>query len=226
MRWTRVIGAVAAGGAAALALALPGARGAPGPERRPGRVVRIERPRLRPATPIRFCIIMSPGEAEMVCYGRAPPAQGSRFAVVDDSGMRGHVIARESARAPGHDGCELGTAHAVTLEVVDAELGSSSYFWQVAVQGVAIEPDGRLLPPEPQVRSPSGRDGEQVWARLDRDGDGEADVLGTAHDCTGEVRDLPPAPSGQRVVPLCLDTWLRDQLEWTMVGRDVFLQCH
>ena len=214
--------------AAAACAALAGAALAPaaaGPGGRHGRVVRIERPRLKAPDPVRFCIITNPGEQAMVCYGRGAPAAGARFSVLDDGGLRGQVTTREATRAEAYDGCQLGTAHQVSFDASGADLGTAPTFYQVAVQGVALERGARLLR-DPQIRAPSGRSSEQVWAALDRDGDGMADLLGTAYDCTGEVRDLPRAPSGQHVAPLCLDYWLRDQVDWTMVGRDVFLQCH
>jgi hypothetical protein len=220
---------VALAGAIVAPVALVGAVLGPawaGPEAgRAGRVVRVERPRLQPPEPVRFCIITNPAERGMVCYGRTSPAPGTRFSVLDDSGLRGQVTAREATRAEAYDGCQLGTAHQVTFDTDGADLGNTPTFYQVAIQGVSLERGARLLR-DPQIRAPSGRSNEQVWAALDRDGDGMADLLGTAYDCTGEERDLPRAPAGQQIAPLCLDYWLRDQVDWTKVGRDVFLQCH
>jgi hypothetical protein len=193
--------------------------------RRRGQVVRVERPRARPADPVRLCIITNPGEGKMVCYGRSPPEVGAQFTVLDDAGLRGRVTAGEARRADSYDGCQLGSAHEVDMVLGELDLGLAPYFYQMAIQGVALERGARLLR-DLQVGSPSGRDSEQVWAWLDRDGDGEVDLLGTAFDCSSEERSLPPAPPGQTVVPLCLDYWMRDRAEWTRVGRDVFLQCH
>jgi hypothetical protein len=95
----------------------------------------------------------------------------------------------------------------------------------VAVRGVEVEEGGRVLPPRLRD-SPSGRPNEHVWSTIDRDGDAEADMLGTAFDCEGEVPDPPPAPPGrQKVAPVCIDYWTRDSAEWTRVGRDLFFNC-
>lgn len=207
------------------ALASLSAEAAP---RRPGRVVRVERPRLAPPEPIHLCMVANPGESRMTCYGKAAPEPGSRFALIDESGVRGRVVVRESTRS-SVDACQLGTAHDVVIESVDpgqpttAGGGSSSYYI-VAVRGVEIAERGRLLRDLP-IRPPSGRASENVWTIIDRDGDGEADMLGTAFDCSAEVTDLPAARPGQRLDTVCIDYWSRDAAEWSQVGRDVFFNC-
>jgi hypothetical protein len=201
------------------ALALP-AEAAP---RRSGRVVRVERPRLAAPEPVHLCMV---GEAKMTCYGKTPPERGSRFTVIDESGVRGRVVVRDSSRST-FDACQLGTAHDVVIEPEEGALPSgvqSSSYYIVAVRGVEVGAHGRLLRDVP-LRAPSGRPTENVWTVIDRDGDGEADLLGTAFDCASEVQDLPVARAGQKLDTVCIDYWSRDAAEWTQVGRDIFFNC-
>jgi hypothetical protein len=216
---------------ASLAL-VPGLHAAPRaaarpPDHRRGRVVRVNRPRRLAPEPVRLCMVTpadAKAEAKMVCYGATPPEPGSRFALIDDVGVRGVGTVRDSTRS-GYDACQLGSAHDVVLALDEPPLpGSPSGMYMVAVEGVAIEKGSRILR-DAQVRAPSRRDNDQVWTVIDRDGDGTADLLGTAYECSAEIRDLPAPPAGQRIWPLCIDYWVRDAVDWARVGRDVFYQC-
>lgn len=204
------------------ALALP-AEAAP---HRAGRVVRVERPRLSAPDPVRLCTVANPGESRMTCYGKTPPEPGSRFALIDESGLRGRVVVKESSRS-SVDACQLGTAHDVVIESEEGAMptapGGASYFI-VAVRGVEIADRGRIVR-ELTIRPPSGRSTENVWTGLDRDGDNEVDLLGTAYDCSAEVPDLPAPRIGQKLDTVCIDYWSRDAAEWTQVGRDIFFNC-
>lgn len=207
---------------AVCALALP-AEAAP---RRPGRVVRVERPRLAAPDPVHLCMVANPGESRMTCYGKAAPEPGSRFALIDESGLRGRVVVKEATRS-SVDACQLGTAHDVVIEAEDGAMPtapSAASYYIVAVRGVQVNERGRLLRDLP-LRPPSGRSTENVWTIIDRDGDGEADMLGTAFDCSSEVADLPAPRAGQRLDTVCIDYWSRDAADWTQVGRDIFFNC-
>ena len=204
------------------ALAVP-ASAAP---RRVGRVVRVERPRLAAPDPVHLCMVANPAESRMTCYGKNAPEPGSKFALLDEGGVRGRVIVRESTRSTV-DACQLGSAHDVVIESEDGTMPSASSaasYYIVAVRGVEIGERGRLLRDLP-LRAPSGRSSENVWTIIDRDGDGEADLLGTAFNCAAEVPDLPVARAGQRLDTVCIDYWSRDPAEWTQVGRDIFFNC-
>lgn len=162
----------------------------------------------------------------MTCYGKRPPEPGQRFAVIDESGMRGRVVVKESTRSTV-DACQLGTAHDVAIEGEEGALPGapqSSSAYVVAVRGLEVGEHGRILRDLP-LRAPSGRSTENVWTVIDRDGDGEADLLGTAYDCSAEVSDLPAARAGQKLDTVCIDYWSRDAAEWTQVGRDIFFNC-
>lgn len=162
----------------------------------------------------------------MTCYGKAAPEPGSEFAVVDESGLRARVVVRESTRS-SVDACQLEHAHDARIEVTEGtmpDVASTSAFFVLAIGGTKIHPGGRLLR-ELSLRPPSGRSTENVWTMIDRDGDGEADMLGTAFDCSAEVPDLPAPRPGQRLDTVCIDYWSRDAAEWTQVGRDIFFNC-
>lgn len=162
----------------------------------------------------------------MTCFGGGAPDPGTRFALVDDIGVRGYGTAIRSQESP-QDYCKVGSAHDVELEYEGSHgldpRPTAGYPFTLAVQGVTLDEQARVVREE-QLR-PSGKDSEQVWMAVDRNGDGDADLAVTAFECTGEVRSLPHAPAGQRVAPYCLDYWLRDDVEWTKVDRYVFFTC-
>jgi hypothetical protein len=197
-----------------------------GPERRAGKIVRVDRPRRRAAEHVRACVLTNPDGRRMTCFGGSPPEPGTRFALVDDVGLRGYGAAVE-AHPAGQDYCKIGSAHEVEL-AYDGPHGleprpSGGFPSTLAVHGVRLQQGARVLPDQ-QLR-PSGREAEQVWTAVDRDGDGEADLAVTAFECSDQVRELPIAPAGQRVSPYCLDYWLREDGGWTKVERYVFFNC-
>jgi hypothetical protein len=203
------------------AQASPGAAG-----RRSGKVVRVERPRLRAAERVRVCPLTNPDGRRMTCFGGPPPEPGTRFALIDDIGVRGHGVSLQS-QPSGQDYCKIGSAHEVELTYEEPHgldpRPTSGFPFTLAVQGVPLEEGARVMMDQ-QLR-PSGREAEQVWMAVDRDGDGDADLAVTAYECSDQVRDLPIAPSGQRVSPYCLDYWVRDEIEWTRAERYVFFNC-
>jgi hypothetical protein len=211
--------------AVALSAAPPSPAGAE-PRRRAGKIVRIDRPRMRAAERVRVCSLTNPEGRRMTCLGGSPPEPGTRFGLVDDLGLRGHGLAVR-AQASGQDYCKNGSAHEVELTYeeprgLEPRPGPGSPF-TLAVQGVPLDEGARLVLDQ-QLR-PSGREVEQVWMAVDRDGDGDADLAVTAFECSDQVRDLPLAASGQRVSPYCLDYWLRDGAQWSKVERYVFFNC-
>jgi hypothetical protein len=209
--------------AAAAMVAWP-ARAAPAPPaaRRSGKVVRVERPRVRSAERVRICPLTNPDGRRMTCFGGPPPEPGTRFALVDDIGVA------VQSQPSGQDYCRIGSAHEVELTYEEPQglepRPASSFAFTLAVQGLAIAEGARVLMDQQQLR-PSGREAEQVWMAIDRDGDGDADLAVTAFECSEQIRDLPIARSGQRVSPYCLDYWVREEVEWSKVERYVFFNC-
>jgi hypothetical protein len=203
------------------------ARGAPpAASRRPGKVVRIERPRVRAGERVRVCPLTNPDGRRMTCFGGPPPEPGTRFALVDEIGLRGHGVAVQS-QPSGQDYCRIGSAHEVELAYEEPQglepRPTSGFSITLAVQGLTMSDGARVLMDQ-QLR-PSRREVEQVWMAVDRDGDGDADLAVTAFECSEQIRDLPIARSGQRVSPYCLDYWVRDDVEWIKVERYVFFNC-
>lgn len=184
---------------------------------RPGRVIRIERPRLAAQSPVRACIMIDPAAGSAVCYGEAPPA-GTSFTVIDEEGVRGRATSG-LAEPSEQDLCGFGTPTEVELlfdgTVAPARTGFSL---TMAVAGLELAEEGRLVR-DPDVGV------ENVWLSFDRNGSGLVDFLVTARECTDEVGDLPNAPGGKRTSAYCIDYLLRDGLEWTKRGGDVFYSC-
>jgi hypothetical protein len=196
------------------------------PARRPGKVVRVERPRLHGAERVRVCPLTSPEAQRMTCFGGPAPEAGTRFALVDEVGLRGHAVAVRS-QPYGQEQCKFGSAHEVEVTYEEAHgldpRPPNGLPFTLAVQGVSLDAGARLVLDQ-QLR-PSGREVEQVWMALDRDGDGDADLAVTAFECSDQVRDLPIAPVGQRLSTYCIDYWMREVIEWVRVERYVFFNC-
>ena len=206
--------------------ALVAAPAAGSPPRRAGEVVRVERPRRRPTEGVRVCPITNPEARRMTCCGGAPPEPGARFTLVDVAGLRGS--ARASRVHPSaQDTCKVGSASEV--ELAPGQPGaleprpSTGFPFTLAVQGVALSDEARVVF-DPQLR-PSGRDLEEVWVALDRDGDLEPDLAVTAFACAASVRELPIAPAGTQAAPYCVDYWARGAGGWARIARHLFYNC-
>lgn len=217
---TLVAAVIVVGVLAILAAELLGA-----PARR-GRVERVERPRFAAAAAVRVCPLMPPSEDRVTCYGGAAPEPGTPYTLVDEHGVRATAVAR-SSEAAQQDPCKLGSMHDVVLDYGGGGLvrRPQGFTNTMAIQGVALGKQARILT-EPTLRSPSGRDADQLWISLDRDGDARVDLAVTYADCTGQVTDVPSPPSGmQKVTPYCMEYWLKDGLDWKRVNREIYYAC-
>lgn len=194
--------------------------GAPEAGARPGEVVRVERPRGLSSTGLRLCPVNLSAQGRVTCFGERPPAPGTRFVLLDGEGSRGHVIARR-VQPSEQDRCGLGYLHDVAI---DGEISGGDLGVSVAVQGLGEADDARVLPYGLRSRSPSGRDEDQVWMAIDRDGDDLADVLATYRECAAEP-GMPLPPVGKTVQGLCLDYWALRRGEWRRLGSDVYYDC-
>jgi hypothetical protein len=231
-RKARIWLGVAIGAAVVVVLALdlrgqPAARPA-SPAARRGRVERVERPRFAAATAVRICPMMPPADDRVTCYGGTQPNVGTTYQLVDEEGVRATARAR-SVEVAAQDPCRLRGMHDVLLDVVSGKVprwGQGYNTTLLGVQGVALEPGARVLT-DPTLRSPSGRDGDQIWVAIDRDGDARVDLAVTYADCSAEVRDLPRAAGvGQKVTPYCMDYWLRETgIDWRRANRDIYFAC-
>jgi hypothetical protein len=213
--WALLVGLVVL----AVALAVATAEGGP---RRRGRSERVERPRFATPDSVRVCSLVSPDD-KLTCYGGPAPPIGTHFVVVDEQGVRGGGVV-ERVEVSSQDTCRLAATHDVYLSLDQPLVQRQGYTTSVGVEGVSFDPRG-MVRSDPNLRSPSGRDIEQIWLSLDRDGDNRVDMAATYFDCSAEVHDLPVAPTGQRVMPYCLEYWLRDGADWKRVNRDVYYNC-
>jgi hypothetical protein len=172
------------------------------------------------------CPVIGPREDRFTCYGGDAPAVGSEFVLLDQDGYRGRVQVTRTARAKP-DPCDLGTIHDVFFDGAPAVTGSKARrgFVVVAVQGREVDLDrSRLVLETAGLRSPSGRDDEQVWLAIDT-GDGERpEALVTASDCSGRVAPPVVTAPGKTGMSYCLDYWVRDG-RWRRAGRDVYQSC-
>jgi hypothetical protein len=205
--------------------AAPPAPPAPPAPHRGGRMVRVERPRRAAPEAVRLCPLVDQDQGRLICYGATPPEPGTRYAILDDSGMRGWATVRRSEPST-QDSCRLGTMHDVQVDYEEGMQPAArpGYTLAIAVEGVAVESTARLLH-DTSARSPSGRDSDQVWMTIDKNGDGEGDLAVTTYECTGEIHDLPIAPGGQRVASYCIEYWAKDDADWRKLGRDLFFYC-
>jgi hypothetical protein len=210
----------------ALAALLGAPAAAAPPPRRAGEVVRVERPRRRPPEGVRVCPITNPEARRMTCFGGTAPEPGARFTLVDEAGLRGSARARR-VHPSSQDTCKVGSASEV--ELVGGQPGAleprptTGFPFTLAVQGVALSEEARVVF-DPQLR-PSGRDLEEVWVALDRDGDLEPDFAVTAFACAATVRELPIAPVGLQAAPYCVDYWARGAGGWARIARHMFYNC-
>lgn len=190
------------------ALAVP-ATGAP---RARGKVVRVERPRGTAVMP-RVCDVRA--DRAGTCLG-PEPALGELITVLDETGVIAEVRITEATAfsTSGASACQ--SLWNIKTEVVRGDLTSIP----LRTIGV-VDPDvhprkGRMLPKEQFPQPPSGRSDEQVVVAVDRDGDGEADIVLTQTTCDGS--GLVPGGS-------CIDEWARVNGRLVNVQQTNFASC-
>jgi hypothetical protein len=190
------------------------------PRRRPGRVVRIERPRHVDADPIHLCMVAGMEDGKLICYGQEP-LLGSTLRLVSVGGVRGTGAVRSVAPSTMMETCHTGTAHDVVLEMTSTLPGASPAVY--ALQGVAMSNEARVMP-DVQVTGLPLRGQERPFVVLDRDGDAAADMAITAGECPADAQLEPVAPE-RRVTAFCIDYWLDDGRGYARAARDIIYQC-
>ena len=190
------------------------------PRRRPGRVVRVERPRHLDPDPIHLCMVASMEEGKLSCWGQEP-VLGSTLSLVSPAGLHGTGIVRAVAPSTMMDTCRTSTAHDVTVDVSAPPGGMPAIY---ALQGVALG-DGVRIMPELQIASLPLRDEERPFVVLDRDGDTVADFATTAGPCPPDAETTAVSPDGRHASPFCVDYWVDDGRGYARVGRDIIYQC-
>lgn len=188
-----------------VALVLCSAAAAAGPS---GRVVRVERSSRSRAAP-RVCEIH--GQAGN-CIGEAPRS-GQIVSVLDEHRVVADVqiveVTRFSPSCP--------TVWMVKTRVIRGAPADSD---GIGVIDPSLDPsrarviDRSHLPP-----SPSGSPDEEVWRAIDRDGDGDPDILITRLGCD---------PSGRTAsggAAYCVDVWARTGARMTRTAQVDLTQC-
>lgn len=189
-----------------LALVLWSAAAAAGPN---GRVVRVERSGRSRAAP-QVCEIH--GQTGN-CIGDEPRT-GQIVTVLDDH----HVI-----------------ADAQIVEVTSFS-PSCPKLWKVKTRGsrgAAADSDGigvidpsldpsraRVIDRSHAPPSPSGSPDEEVWRAIDRDGDGDPDILITRLGCDASGRPVSGGPAS------CVDVWARTGTRMTRTTQVDLAQCN
>jgi hypothetical protein len=218
-RWAPVLGLAVAWAAAAEARPA-----------RSGKVVRIERPRLTSVKRLQICQVATPigGAAgqQSFCIGPKPDdgADGVWFNIQTEE-VIGRVRVDNPAPHP-QDTCGLGQWHLVDTTMVASGPGAvptQAYTANLVILNLEVEPGahmrwGRGSP------APSGNSNETVIGEIDRDGDGENDMLITDRECEAEYP--PPASVAGRVYTTrCYAFWALDGVDWHRVHEDVLHQC-
>jgi hypothetical protein len=189
-----------------VALVLVSATASAGPS---GRVIRVERSAGARAVP-RLCEIH--GDAGN-CVGDEPRA-GQTVTVLDEHHVLAEVkiveVASFSPTCP-----VLWTIKTRVIRSGGAEIDG------VGVIDPGLDParahliDRGHLPP-----SPSGAADEVVWRAVDRDGDGDADILITRFGCDSSSRPV----SGD--APFCMDVWARTGTRMARTTQLNFARCN
>jgi hypothetical protein len=181
-----------------------------------GRVVRVER-RRGPAPPAPRALQIQ-GVRSAIAYGFAPPV-GTSLVIVDPQGIL--ATAEIEAVSARQDGC--------SEAIFDVSLVATQWqrmprpgtfgFW-----GVGVDRGAKLS--GSQLRSPTGRVSEYVWAGLDRDGDDSADFLAVARLCPEGPDSQGSQRSPGRGASSCVDAFVRSGRDgWDRVARDVWHSC-
>lgn len=215
--------------AALLGLAVAWAAAAEARPLRQGKVVRIERPRLVSKQRLQLCPISGPTGGQAgggnYCLGPKPDsgAEGVWF-----NAQTEEVIGRirfDNPQPHPQDTCGLGQLHLLDVELIQsgpAPAPGGGYSAGLAILGLEASPDARLR--YGSASSPSGNPDEYVIVQVDRDGDGEDDMVITDRTCDAE--HPPPASVARRVFSTrCYGFWVLDGPEWRRVQEDVFHQC-
>jgi hypothetical protein len=167
---------------------------------RPGKVVRVDRPRASSRGAPRLCQL-APRELRGQCFGRAP-AIGEIAAVLDESGVLAHlrVVSAQESRDP---------------------CGNVS-LWDVSYERLRGDPAARqsYLTLATELAAPGGPAWAQTWSAIDLDGDRGADFALVGYTC-----DASGAPQPGARDAFCAEYWFRDGGAWSRQRVDVTPVC-
>jgi hypothetical protein len=199
---------------AAVVAAAPIADSDGGP--RPGKVVRVDRPRRTGRHPPRLCQL-APRELRGQCFGRAP-ALGETASVIDDRGVvaQVRVVSAQETRDP----CGNVSLWEVGYERVRGDPAARSSYMTLAVFDLVLGPRSRLLPDPGVLPAPGGPAWAQTWSAIDIDGDGGADFALVGYTCD---RDGSAQAGGREA--FCAEYWFADGGSWTRQRLDITPVC-
>lgn len=204
---------------ASLATALP-ADAAP---KRKGKVVRVERPRGLSKRVLRLCPLPLADESQGTCYGSAPAVGEVGHAYDYDGRYIGQLSVL--ATAPSTEFvCHHGTAFDFRYHFTPNLKGKSGASFGIAIFGLTGDPTrATLITDSSKLPNPTANKNAHPWMGMDRDGEGTADMLVSAYECT-DIASLPRTPPASSEA-YCLDYWTNDGRSWRKVRQDTFLTC-
>lgn len=211
---------------AATLICLAPAPGAPTPAKRPGKVVRVERPRLATRPAVRICPVPFPDRSKGTCYGGAP-AIGDSAALFDFEGNYLGGLRVLSVEPSDTDSCQTGSIFDFTYDLGAAAAAAlpSRIPYALAVFGMEIDPArSRLITADrTKLPVPEGAGKAQPWMGLDQDGDDSVDMVVTAFECKDVTP--PPGAGSKAAETYCLDYWQGKKGSFTQTRRDLLYTC-
>jgi hypothetical protein len=204
--------------AAALAVTAPPADAGP----RPGKIVRVERPRTGSRGVPRICQL-NPGDNSASCFG-LPPVVGEIANVVGNEGIVGSVritkVEEQAASSGLRASCTQGLWRAETELTVnpDLNLPNGVPYGSWILLDVQMLASGKLADPPPQL--PGGQSGESAAVTVDKDGDSAADFLVTWYPCNSSSAAVTGSSQ-----TYCVDYWHAAVSQWTKTRQDLVTWC-
>ncbi len=178
-----------------------------------GRIVRVQRTGITRALNPRFCSLS--GNQRGNCYVRGPEVGEQGFLVDrDDQGVTATI--RVTSVEP-EQGCATPAQVYFEYEVVSGTADGDSD-WVVFDSG--IDPlRGKIAPSDTPL--PAGAGGDSVWLGLDRDGNGEADLVSSVYQCDGLGQ-----PSSRYGSTYCFEYWEgHGTSPWKLLREDLYQPC-
>ncbi len=173
-----------------------------------GKVERIER--ISQGSPVmpRLCQL---GRDNGRCVGEEPRA-GDIVTVLDETHVIGTVMVVSAS--PMTQRC--GNLWTIATRQVTGTLGDNT---DMGVIDPALDPaHARIIPDSQLPHSPGGSD-EAVFKAIDRDGDGNADIIVTTYTCDANGIANTSAQSN------CVDVWSRTRSRFIKAAQLNFAQC-
>lgn len=203
---TRVLGVVLVGAIALPAQAAPRAR----PQ---GKVVRVERAR-GPAVIPRICDIKA--DKKGTCLGTRPGV-GEVVMVLDETGVVAQVRINEVTEFSSGIGASCNVLWQITTDVIAGDL-SAIPGRTVGLIDPEVHPhNARIFAQTSMPDPPSGNSNDKVVAAIDRNGDGNPDVVIAQTAC--EDHGSPPNTG------MCFDEWSRVGGKLAKVQQTNFSAC-